>query len=282
MTLKEETVGVGIVTYNRPDLFKKLFDSLQECKGFIDHLVIVEDATGPNPDHDNYIIDITKGRWRGDNTMMVITSDKNIGVGNAKNMALRHLMSKNCDHFFLIEDDIFIRKPEVFEKYIEASMDSGIQHFNYSQHGLMNKDRNGSPNPRLVINYPYSDIAFYPHCVGAFSYFTKKCLDEVGVYDERYFNACEHVDHTYQIIKADMHPPFWYFADIDKSWEYLGDEPWSLSNSTISGKPGHNEIMKKSDVIFVEKHGLLPMQIPLVDALELGKKLKIIRKSYGA
>jgi hypothetical protein len=152
----------------------------------------------------------------------------------------------------------------------------------------MNKTFDGkkTPNPRTIIDYcahgvPILKVPLYPHCVGAFSYYSKSCLETVGLIDESYFNACEHVDHTYAIINAGMHPPFWYFADIENSENYLGDEEWSLEKSTISSNPLHQQMMRNADSIFVKKHGHYPGQTPLVDHDVVAKSLKQIKKTYG-
>jgi GT2 family glycosyltransferase len=262
----KERIGVGIVTYNRPHLLQKLLNSLNYCN-FVD-LIIVNDGDR---------IDNLEG-WN----YYLVNNPTNLGVGKSKNVALRHLLDKGCEHIFLIEDDIFIKDETVFHKYIEASKVSGIQHFNFSQHGVMNKMNNGgslTPNPRLVIDYNTSKIAFYPHCVGAFSYYSRTCLEEVGLIDEDYYNACEHVDHTYGIIKAGRHTPFWWFADINESWKYLGDDEWSLTQSTISSNPDHHTMMYNADRVFVKKHGMLPFQIPdsSIDSVKTAiKKMKPI------
>lgn len=266
---RDEKIGIGIVTYNRPDGLKKLLDSISYCN-FAD-VVIVNDGDR---------IDNLPG-WN----YHLINNETNLGVGKSKNIALRALMEKECDHFFLIEDDIFVKDEAVFQKYIDASKASGIQHFNFSQHGIMNKsyslnEPDLKPHPRLTVDYKSSKISLYPHCVGAFSYYSKKCLDKVGLLDERYFNACEHVDHTFEIIKADMHPPFWWFADIYESWKYLGDEEWSIMQSTISSNPNHNDIISKADQVFIKKHGILAFQIKDVSENEVGKKLKFIKSCY--
>lgn len=276
-----EKIGVGIATCGRKPLFEKLFHSLLNCKDQIDHLSICEDTKEDNPNFDNYIIDVTQDKWKGDGSIFRITTDVNLGVAKVKNVCLRHLLEKGCDHIFLIEDDIYIKDNQVFEKYIEASKKSGIQHFNFSQHGLMNKTRDGKPNPKFSVNYGGDTmISFYPHCVGAFSYYSRECLEKVGLMDERYYNACEHVDHTYEIIKAGMHPQFWNFADIANSWEYLGDEEWSLEKSTISSVPNHGEIMNKADQIFVSKHGLLPTHIPQTPYSDVLTTIKEIKNNY--
>jgi glycosyltransferase involved in cell wall biosynthesis len=213
-------------------------------------------------------------------------NEVNLGVGKSKNIALKHLLNKGCDHIFLIEDDIFILDPSVFERYIEASKITGIQHFNFSLHGVMNKKWEQRafpdviPNPRVIIDYKSVKIPLYPHCVGAFSYYSRECLETVGLIDEKFYNACEHVDHTYKIIKAGMHPPFWFFADIENSGDYLGDEPWDITKSTISSNPNHQQMMIDADKIFVENHGLLPRQIPFEEQL-VGPTLKQIKNKYG-
>jgi hypothetical protein len=95
--------------------------------------------------------------------------------------------------------------------------------------------------------------------------------------DEDYYNACEHVDHTLAIIKEGIHPPFWYFADIEGSWLYLGDEEWSLRQSTISSKSDHKEVVAAADKVFLAKHGCLPSQIPLTNEEGVIESLKNIK-----
>lgn len=269
----KEKIGVGIITFNRFHLLMKLYNTLPfsnvgECG--LNELVIINDG------------DACRGfeLIEGCGNTMIHTGG--IGVAKSKNKALQHLLDQGCDHIFLIEDDIYIKDPSVFQKYIEASKKTGIQHFNFSQHGMMNKtfDGKSTPNPRLIVDYKDVRIPLYPHCVGAFSYYSRKCLETVGLMDERYYNACEHVDHTYEIIKAGMHPPFWYFADIENSWEYLGDEEWSLKQSTISSRDDHNEIVSAADKVFFEKHKHLPGQTPLTLEEDIIQSIKEIKKNY--
>jgi GT2 family glycosyltransferase len=276
----EKKIGVGIVTYNRPDQLKRLIQSLEICPldDILDTGIVVNDG-------EIFELGLDDQPSIHNNSWIWIDNDVNIGVGKSKNKALQYLLDQDCDYFFLIEDDIYIKDPSVFEKYVEACEKTGIQHFNYSQHGIMNKDWSGSfaPNPVTTIRYESANlyIPLYPHCVGAFSFYTKKCLSEVGLLDERYYNACEHVDHTLAIIGAGMHPPFWHFADIENSWEHLGDEEWSLEQSKISGKPGHDNIVSFADEIFRMKHGVTPGQIPVAPFEKVVESIKQIKKTYA-
>jgi len=51
--------------------------------------------------------------------------------------------------------------------------------------------------------------------------------------DEYYYNALEHVDHTYKIIQKRMHPPFRWFADIADSSNYITEQDSNHLGSTI-------------------------------------------------
>lgn len=260
-----DKIGLGIVTYNRPAYFKKIFATVPLQA--VDSIVVVNDGLP----------------YSQEIPVKLIQHQENKGVGISKNDALRYLLDQGCDHLFLMEDDIMIKDVTVFQEYITASKQTGIQHFNYSQHGLMNKQGDGkTPNPRFCVDYSKdTSIALYPHCVGAFSYYTRKCLETVGLIDEDFYNACEHVEHTYRIIDKGMHPPFWSFADIVDSNKYLDDIPWSIETSTISSRPDHQSIMRKADVLFREKHGLVPVQIPIKTLDETKLKLKEIYKQHA-
>ena len=266
-------VGVGVVTFNRPKLLKKCLDSLWDISA-LDTVVVVNDGKDLSELRvDNLEL---KDDW------IWIETFGQIGVGKSKNLAFEEL--KDCDYVFLIEDDIYIKDPTVFEKYIDASNKTGIQHFNFSQHGMMNKSwPEGTPNPKTIIKYESVgiNIPLYLHCVGAFSFYTKECLDKVGFMDERYYNACEHVDHTLSIINAGMHPPFWNFADIENSWEYLGDEEWTKEKSTISSNPKHSEIIINADAVFFAKHGHYPAQTVNKSESDIVKSLKQIKNNYA-
>lgn len=265
--INDKKVGVGIVTYNRFDLFNKCYDSIKDIAD-IDHIVVVNDGESYN--------------WKPSKKTLFVEHSSNLGVGKSKNEALKFLLDAQCDHIFLIEDDIFVKNPEVFKEYIKASNITGIQHFNFSQHGVMNKMPYDlkTPAPKLVLDYGSIKVPLYPHCVGAFSYYSRLALETVGLLDERYYNACEHVDHTYDIIKAGMHPPFWNFADIDNSMDYIGDEQWSIQQSTITSSLNHSKIIADADRVFFEKHGHYPGGIPILDDTSVMLEAKRIKKEY--
>ncbi|MGI8465526.1 glycosyltransferase family 2 protein [Pectobacterium punjabense] len=258
-------IGVGIVTYNRPDGLRKLYESLP--MDVIDELIIVNDGDM----HEQFSIILHD----------VVHNDINLGVGKSKNIALSYLLSKEVEHFFLIEDDVFIKRNDVFQTYISISQKTGIQHLNFSQHGNNNKDATGSPIVNLKVAYDGMELPLYGFCVGAFSYYTKRCLDKIGLMDDGYYNAMEHVDHTISAFKAGMHPPFGYFADIPNSWEYIGDEAWSESQSMICCNDSYNEIRDVAVEYFKGKHGCFPIGFMEKDKNKVIAMLKEVKSKYA-
>lgn len=263
--LFEERVGVGIVTYNREFTLKKLINSLP--LELIDVVVIVNDGTA-----------IDETQLRG---ITLINNKVNIGVGRSKNKALKYLIQKKIDHFFIIEDDIFVKDRMVFEKYIEASRVSGIQHFNFGLHGTLNLNENRSPKIKISLNFNKINICFYDHCVGAFSYFSKLVIDKVGLYDERYYNALEHLDHTYLICQQNFHPSYWYFADIENSNCYLGDEYWSSQQSVISANNDAKKNLLSAELVFSTKYHFSVYKINKDNVLDFFKNVYFINMEYG-
>lgn len=262
-----KVIGCGITTFNRPEQLLRLYRSLP--MDIIDHLIIVNDGEPYSAEWEN-----------GDFTYL--QNSENLGVAKSKNKALTHLLEAGAEHVFLIEDDIFIRDVAVFERYIQVAAETGIQHLNFSQHGVMNKKTEGGPNPRATIAYGASShVPFFPHCVGAFSYYSRRCLQDVGLMDENFYNAFEHVDHTLRIIQAGQHPAFWYFADIPDSARYLGDDDWSIEQSTISSRSDHAQIAHQAQVYFRQRHGVAPVELPLASGDEFLAGLQDILARYG-
>jgi GT2 family glycosyltransferase len=243
-------IGIGIVTYNSPSRLKICLETIPS---YIENVVIVNDGTP---------YDFTIYGNQHD----VIQHTKNKGVAGAKNSALRYLVGKGCEHLFLLEDDIIIKDDKIFEKYIEASLKSGIKHFNYALQGYGNSKRKSDgtidhPTPVYCVHYDETHICFYHWCSGPFMYIHKDCIDAVGYMDENFYNIHEHVDYTNRIINAELHPPFWYFADIANAHHYINDSP-EFRNTTIEKNDYYNQRLIGADIYFEQKHGHKPLNIP--------------------
>ena len=260
-------IGVGIITCNREHFLKQCLESVP--LDMVDHIVIINDGKSLPRKYFKMAVD----------KLDIIEHKKNTGVGKSKNDALKYLLRNNCDYIFLLEDDMIILDKSVFNRYIEAHHASGIHHFNYGPGSPFNRkqtiqhfdlhnrhllDQHTEPNPRMIIDYDNDvKVSLFEHTVAMFSFFTKKILNKVGLIDEDYYNAWEHVDHTYRIIKEGYHPPFWYFADIYNSHKYITEAPEAINQSSIAND---DEQWKKNVYggreLYKKKHGHYPNETP--------------------
>jgi len=267
-----DKIGIGIVTCNRPDFFLK-------CIGSIPNeftLVVVNDGSD--------FEDIQKLQEKID--FYYIHNKINVGVGKSKNKIFKYLLEQNCDHMFVIEDDIIVRDGSVFNQYIEARKHTGIQHFNFGYHGPANRGNvsKGKPGPRYVIDYGKCKIAINAHSVGAFCYYTREVLEKVGLIDEDYCNAFEHVDHDYRIAKAGYCTPYWNWPDLANSHELLDELACSEESSAIRPRSDWKENIIKGAEFFQKKHNFLPAwqnAVPDTSVEDVKKILKEIHKKHS-
>lgn len=222
-------VGVGVITCNREDFYKNCIDSVLDIPDIV--TVVVNDG-----DEFKNI----SPKYRPEKYFQNKT---NMGVGVSKNIALKYLLQQGCEHIFLLEDDITIIDKSVFDQYINASRVTGIKHLNFCLHGEDNK-LNGHPNPRIIIDYDDIQLSLYLNVYGALTYYHRDVLESIGLMDEEYFNAMEHVDHTMSAIQAGFHPAFRWFADISNSGSLIKEQDRAHKSSTIRDKKEWAEQLK--------------------------------------
>ena len=91
----KEKIGVGVITYNRPDYFKKCISNIPFHK--IDECIVVKDGGGLD-------YDINKN-----DDFHYHEYKENGGNCRSKNKIFEYLLEKGCKHIFLIEDDMLIQ-----------------------------------------------------------------------------------------------------------------------------------------------------------------------------
>lgn len=258
-------IGVGVITCNAQERYEECIKKIPN----VDTIVIVNDGTA-------YPTSVyPKGAE-------VIQHTRNKTVGISKNDALRYLIQHKCDHIFLVEDDMLIQNENVFTHYIHAAEGSGIWHLNFGYHGPANLDQNGNPNPRQIVEYDNGPaIALNPNCVGSFTYFLKNVVKQVGYYDERFKNAWEHVSHTKRIIEANLHPPFWWFADVADSYEYIKEYASSEVSSVIRKDEAWHQNMREGMELYRHIHGTYPTQTPDTSPEAVMVKLTELENNYA-
>ena len=255
-------IGIGIITCNRNDFLKTCISSIK--KEWYNEIIIINDGELP-------VID---------NNIKIINNKTNIGVCKSKNKALRYLLDKNCDHIFLVEDDMKFLD-NIFKEYIKASEITGIKHFMFGYHGPANKGgiSGGKPKPRKIIDYKDIKIALNQHCVGAVCYYTKKSLEDTGLFDEQFNkNNFEHVEHSFRLAKDGYSTPYWWWADIANSLDYVQEQACSEANSAIRRGDDWQQSIIDSAYIFKSKHGVMPAWDNCVPDTPVNEIIKILKE----
>lgn len=261
-------IGVGIITCDREKFFKACLKSVVSSKA--DIIVAVNDGR-PLDSNIPYIKKIN-----------AIQHTSNKGVGVSKNDAMKYLVQAGCEHIFLIEDDILVKDPDIYHKYINAAKKSGIWHMMYGYHGPANKYPDKRPNPRKLIKYDDNvTIALNRHCVGAFCYYHKNLLKHVGYMDETFVNAWEHVEHSYRCVKAGLLPGYWWWPDVACSTELLEEQACSEDNSSIRPRDDWQENIEQGAKHFVSKHTYSPVAVPDLPEDKVVEIVNKINKHYS-
>lgn len=237
-------IFLGIITCNRSKFFKQCYESVKNIKN-LGFLAVVNDGEED--------IDV-------DENVFYVKNKKNIGVGKSKNILFKKAIEVGADHIFIMEDDIIVKNAEVLNEYIRAKNVTGIQHFCFAYHGPANKNgiSGGKPAPKFIIDYGDIKVSINTHSVGAFCYYSKEVLDKVGIIDEKFVNAFEHVEHSYRIAKAGYTTPYWNWSDLANSTDYLDEIECSEKSSTIRPRKDWQKNIENAALYFKEKHGVLP------------------------
>jgi len=271
-------IFVGIVTCNRPEFFNECYKSVLNSNN-VDIVCVCNDGT--------IDVDLSKDT-------IYIKHEANKGVGVSKNDLLKEaLKHKDVEHIFLLEDDMIVKDPDVFNAYIKTAKKSGIYHLNFGPGSPFNRKQDfefdlhnrheckhdSELAPKLKVDYGDNvEVWFYEHSVAMLSYFHRSVIEDVGIHDEQFYNAWEHVDLTYRISKAGYHTPFWWFADVANSDKLIDVAPGAIDNSSIAKDTEQwQKNVYGGREVYKEKHSHYPNQPPMLsksDVLKVIKRLK--------
>jgi hypothetical protein len=253
-------IGVGITTYNSEDYYKALYESLP-----LDKIDILVTVNGGDRYKQNY-----QGNW--------VQHSENVYPSVCRNDCINFLLQRNCEHIFIIEDDMILKSSDIFDKYIQASKTSGIKYFSFVSTSW-HTGTPGNRTPRLSIEYSNNvNIALYQNMCNEFTYHHKTCYEKTGLYDTNFRDPFD-IDLAYRESQQDYAAPFWWFADIVGSDNLIMNNPNAVSRLQGNRPDGSREerIQKEWDY-FIKKHGIIVNQIPNCSKERVIEKLKQIKK----
>lgn len=195
---------IGIVTKDRYEGLDVLIKSLKPLS-HINILVIDASDIFRNPKYitDDYPnVQVFRNDIRGYQQVV-----------HNKNIIIHNFLRNNFKHLFILEDDIKILDCDVFEKYIEVSTKYNLPHMNFL----------GNPYLQENLYHINEDIQVSEKLQGVFSFYTRECIERVGLMNwELCHNCWEHVEYTARIHKEfNFNPVFNHYPDISNSWEYI-------------------------------------------------------------
>jgi hypothetical protein len=267
----KEKTAVAIITCNREDFLHKALNSIDK------------DSVGAI-----YVINAGEQLKNRPEGVPLIQCNRNpTVVGIAKNIALREMKHAGYEFLFLMEDDVVVKNNKVFERYIDTAMDSGLWagQLSYGTHGGVgggNVSDDGTPLHRVTVQYTQNKVDLYRHSLHAFVLYHANIIDNIGYMGENYINAAEHLDHFYTAYLKGLGSNFWYFPDIENSFEYLEDIDVNHENSIIRGSRDFNSNFSTSWGIFKEKFQVFPHEITDSSIEEVQERLNYLEKTYSA
>lgn len=209
---------VGLLTHNRPEWSTEIVNNLTKWNV----PVVVLDNGSHEP------VDYTR--------LGALTIYRNnISIAKAKNELLSRMMNMGADHLILAEDDVIPTCPAAVWQYVTAATITRTPHLNFGWHGTANLD-----GPVESTQY----LDYHKHIVGAWSYYSCDVIESVGLMDEGFYNAWEHVEHTWRIMQ-EFGGEFYKFPDVRNSHVMFEDKDRDLFNSAIRSNPEWQDNVKQ-------------------------------------
>ena len=236
-------------------------------------VIIVDDASDttarPEPPYNG----LGSPRWMNDRIAhsygfkdSLIVQAHRGGVAKAKNACLRAL--RDCDHIFLLDDDIFPQREGWQEFYVDVSEWSGCQYLTYA--GYLG-DR-----AKVVKGVCYYRTA---HPTGQLQYLTNHALQTVGAVEEHYgLFGTEHVSWAWRMNKSGVqngHPmqsspagASYYIYCYDLDWSFRKIQPalkqfTARDFSTIRDYSERMGLYESTCVIYEETRAYGVIYVPL-------------------
>lgn len=164
------------------------------------------------------------------------------------NDGLRELSKNNCEHIFIVRDNVELSDIKFVGEYIKCFESTGI-------HILFNTNAE-----RVVLDYKDCSVKVADRFLKHFLYINIKCIKEIGYLDEKYQDSFEVLDYYYRLYNKGLSTPVSYFTspNIDKFNEI---------NLSV-GDSFDEDIMLRGLKLFKIKYNYTPVDLPLLNMTE--------------
>lgn len=283
-------VSVILVSYNTIEMTKKALSHLLASTDSYSKQIIIIDN-----DSKDHSADVLRQEYPN---LTLIENKKNVGFGRANNQALPYINSR---YILLLNTDAFI-EPDTIAKtvqYMDANPQCGILGVKFlGRDGELQPSCRFFPTPwniflnrtglkRIFRHAKMVDDMTWDHATarncdwvpGCYYLIRKEVIDQVGLFDPRYFLYYEEIDHCFATKNAGWQVTFFPYTSV----VHLGGESAkSEGEITSSGKQIESLQIESELLYFRKNHGLSGVLLHLLlsslaDMIQLAKDTVKIR-----
>jgi N-acetylglucosaminyl-diphospho-decaprenol L-rhamnosyltransferase len=254
-------ITIAIVNYNTAFLLDRLFSALAAAQGRLTLQIIVID----NVSRDNSL-EILREKYP---FVELIANDSNVGFGRANNQALARMRGR---YLLLLNTDAFVA-PDTLAKpfeFMERNSRCGVL-------GVKLVGENGARQPccrffptpwniflvthglekyfprTQLIDDPSWDHQSVRHCdwvPGCFYLVRKVVLDQLGLFDPRFFLYYEEVDHCRRVRQAGWDVIYYPYTEV----VHVGGESAKSDARLTSAGRQISRLQVESELLYFRKH----------------------------
>ena len=238
MTVNKDTIGIAILSTDRPHCLYRLLKSIEghsDANGL--NVFVVDDSENKNPSRDL----CTKYPW----AKFEPSVTSRIGIAANTNRAIKLL--EPYEYCMILNNDVEIKRVGWEYYYFLGMQQTGIHHFCFQQEGLWGAGTKKRPHvDQEVYNRRVRTIFDYPQ--GAILTYNKKVLEVVGYFDEENFRGYgrSHWDWSFRISESGIQPEG--IHDLIGSNEYFqvhNEESVTPYNRRFEDYKRNTDILKK-------------------------------------
>lgn len=184
------TIGIGMTTRNRPEILQQALTAhVRYLPPDTTALYVHDDGDGGDLSER-----IEPRNWASGRTTVVTPPRRPVGIAQAKNTLIRHLLDEGCEHLFLFDDDTW----PCAHGWERPFLDHPEGHLQY------NWVESNEHNANLTELYRDAQTVAYDRSRGVLLYFHRSVLDRVGGMDPAYQLGFEHVELSERIRNAGL------------------------------------------------------------------------------
>jgi N-acetylglucosaminyl-diphospho-decaprenol L-rhamnosyltransferase len=254
-------ITIVLVSYNTAFLLDRLFSALAAAQGRLKLQIIAID----NGSRDNSV-EVLRDKYP---FVKLIANDTNVGFGRANNQALEHMRGR---YLLLLNTDAFV-SPDTLAKtfdYMEHTPRCGVlgvklvgedgalqpccRYFPTPWNVFLLASGLGKyfPKTRLIddMSWDHRSTRQCDWVPGCFYLVRKAVLDQLGLFDPRFFLYYEEVDHCRRVREAGWDVTYYPFTEV----VHLGGESAKSETSVTEAGRQILRLQTESEFLYFRKH----------------------------